>query len=345
MARESRRKFIKKGITLASAVVAAPTARANTDNVNPPYETRSSVRASWVPVRVVDTERMPWQWVPVSNPEMAKYQSGRKYLFEDKETKAHLVITLIPPGWPGAPVHYHIFHEWGYKLSGDGANNESTHPHQYYGPLMRFREGHFLSRPAYSLHGGERGRQDFMRAQIGGSWFFMEEGDVAKGTFTTEQGTTMTYNPDYKKVKQWTVPRIIDTIGEMPWQPEGSVPGLHIKHLVDDQSRGFRATLWWLEPGWKSSHGPQFARAYYYKQGYQFNFVLAGDMKIQTYKAPGERAEQIALSRYFFIERAPMSIFGLVDGVVTERGCVWLEATYGKGATVSTTPIEEPNFV
>jgi hypothetical protein len=362
MAKRSRRDFIKKAITLTSATVVAPAVfqaafdeglvdakgtlepRAIAASTALPYEIRSSARSPWVPVRVLDTERMPWVVMPGADVEARKYQSSRKWLFEDKETKAHLVITYRHPGWPGAPVHYHTFHEWGYMLSGDTTNNESTHPNQYYGPLMRFREGYFLSRPAFSLHGGERGRQDFMRSQVGASWFFMEEGDVAKETFATEQGTSMTYNPDYKKVKQWTVPRIIDTLDKMPWQPEGAVPGLHIKRLVDDQSRGFRATLWWLEPGWKSAQSPQFARAYYYKQGYQFNFVVAGDLKIQTYKAPGEKAEQIALGKYFYVERAPLSIFGLADGVVTERGCVWLEATYGKGCTVSTTPIEDPTY-
>ncbi|MBI3951318.1 MAG: hypothetical protein HY314_12785, partial [Acidobacteria bacterium] len=118
-----------------------------------------------------------------------------------------------------------------------------------------------------------------------------------------------------------------------------------IKHLVDDPTRGFRATLWWLEAGWTNAKLPQFARAYYYKQAYQFNFVLAGDLNIQTYQAPGEKAEKIALSKYFYVERAPMSIFGLADGVVTERGCVWLEVTYGKGTSISNTPIEEPSYV
>jgi len=345
MAKESRRGFIKKGITLAGAAIVSPAARAVTTEALPHYETRSLALAPWTSVRVVDTERMPWELVPVSDPAMAKYQSSRKYLFRDDETKMHLMITFIPPGWPGAPVHYHDFHEWGYKLSGDGTNNESTSPNQHFGPLMRFREGYFLSRPPFSLHGGERGRQDFMRAQIGGSWFFVEEGDVAKRTWSTEQGNSMTYNPDYKKVKQWTVPRIIDTIDGMPFEPSATVPGLFHKYLVDDPSRGFRVMLWRLEPGWNSSQSPQFARAFYYKQGYQFNFVLAGDLKIQTYKAPGEKAEQITLDRYFYLERAPMSIFGLADGVVTEHGCVWLEGTYGKGVTISTTPIEDPNYV
>jgi hypothetical protein len=40
-----------------------------------------------------------------------------------------------------------------------------------------------------------------------------------------------------------------------------------------------------------------------------------------------------------------MSIFGLADGVVSERGCVWLEATYARGTSISNAPIEAPNYV
>jgi hypothetical protein len=345
MTAQSRRGFMKRGIALAGAAFAAPAAAVAGTSAALPYEIRASSRAPFAPVRVVDTEKMPWQLMAPTDPALAKYPGSRKYLFRDEETKAHLMITAVPPGWPGAPVHYHDFHEWGYKLSGDGTNNESTSPEQHFGPLMRFREGHFLSRPPFSLHGGERHRQDFMRSQVGGSWFFMEEGDVAKRTFSTERGNAMIYVSDHSKIKQWTVPRIIDTIGEMPFEPSATVPGLHHKYLMDDQSRGFRVMLWWLEPGWNSSQSPQFAKAYYRKEGYQFNFIVAGDLKIQTYQAPGQKGELISLGKYFYVERPPMSIFGLADGVVTERGCVWLEGTYGKGVTISTTPIEEPTYV
>jgi hypothetical protein len=67
-------------------------------------------------------------------------------------------------------------------------------------------------------------------------------------------------------------------------------------------------------------------------------------MNIQTYKAPSEKGEKITLTKYFYVERAPMSIFGLADGVVSERGCVWLETTYARGTSISNTPIEAPNY-
>ena len=348
MENKSRREFLSAAVALATvpemgaaATGVDPMAEASSAS---PFETRSPANAPWTSLRILDTDRMSWDPVPPSEPGVSNFGAARKQLFVNPETKGSLVLTFRNPGFLGAPVHYHTFHEWGYMLQGDSTNNESTYPKQHFGPLMRFREGYYLDRPPYSLHGGERGRQEFMRSQAGASWFFMEEHDVWSGTYSVEPEVSY-YSPEYVKIKQWTVPRIIDTIGGMPWEPDPKIPGLHFKYLTFDQTVGFRAMLYWLEPGWTSSKGPQFARAHYYKQGYQFNFVLAGSMKLQTFQAPGEKGEQITVARHSYIERPPMCIFGLADGLVTESGCYWLEATYGKGATHSSTPIEDPNYV
>ena len=349
MSRNSRRDFLCRGLTLAMATLAPPRlvaalgdqsvagspAQGAASNAAPPYETLSTARSPWVPVRVLDTKRMPGK---------------RKRLFEDKESGSHLDFNTHPVGTPGALVHYHTFHEWVFWLCGDFTNNESTSPMEHMGPLQRYREGTFLDRPAYSLHGGEKGREPFMESQIGGCDLVMEEGEGGnKGTFFVEPGTPgYNYTTDWKKVKQWTVPRLIDTIGGMPWEADPAVPGLYHKYLADDPSRGFRVILRRLAPGWniwQSPRSARFARAYYYKQARQFNFMLVGDLNIQTYKVPEEKAEKITLDKYFFVDREPMSIFGLTDGIVSQEGCAWLEVTYAKGATVSTTPIEEPTYV
>ena len=89
-----------------------------------------------------------------------------------------------------------------------------------------------------------------------------------------------------------------------------------------------------------------FARPYYYKDALEMNFVLEGDLRIQTYEAPGDKAEAITLGKYFYCERGPMSIFGLADdGVVSERGCVWLQVTYAKGDVIPNIPIEDKTLV
>ncbi len=38
-------------------------------------------------------------------------------------------------------------------------------------------------------------------------------------------------------------------------------------------------------------------------------------------------------------------MFGLADGVVTQRGAYWLEVTYAKGHAVSDMPIEDPTWI
>jgi hypothetical protein len=347
MAKASRRDFIERGLMLAGTTVAMPilaprawtrleeenklTAQDAESTAKAPYEIRSSSRVPHVPVRVIDTERMP--------------AGRRKVLFENKETKGRFFLTYShPPGEQGGYSHYHKWHEWGYLLFGDSALDEFTDSDQRVAPLITYREGYFLDRPAYSLHAATKTR---FYHQVASSWLFMEEGDDTE-SFTPDPSAPPSYfakyNPEHKQGRQWAAPKFIDTIG-MQWEPVAEVPGLHIKRLVNDPSRGFRVILRLLEPGWNSSQSSQFARPYFYKQAYQFNFVLSGELKIQTYKAPGEKAEQIALSKYFYVERAPMSIFGLADGVVSERGCVWLEATYARGTSISNAPIEAPNYV
>ena len=226
-------------------------------------------------------------------------------------------------------------------MTGDFVNNEYTNPYQRVGPFQQFREGVFLDRPPYSLHGGEPNRLD---SQVGGTCLIMEEVGTSVGMIPGSRG----YSEEFKKVKQWAVPRIIDTISDLPWEPDAEHPshkGVLVKHLVDDQERGFRATLWRIAAGWEGSQAPQFARAYYYNQAYQFNFVLNGDMRIQTYEAPGRKSEAVTLGKSFYCERAPMSIFGLADGVVSEEGCVWLEVTYAKGTNIPNLPIEDKSYV
>jgi hypothetical protein len=338
MVTTSRRSFIQKGATLASMAALTPLmvqsakAAESVASTKTPYQKLTSATTPYVPVRILDTENMPWP--PPFNDRGWK----AKTLFENDETGDHLVIIEVPIGAPGGRNHYHDFHEWVYWLSGDFVNNEYTSPLQRTGPFQQFREGIFLDRPPYSLHGGEIGRLD---SQVGGTCLIMEEGGETNHVIPGDDG----YNDEWKKVKQWSVPRIIDTLSEMPWEAYESANGVLIKRLVNDQVRGFRATLWQIPQGWSSSQAPGFARAYYYKQAHQFNFVLNGDMRIQTYKAPGKKAEEVTLGKSFYFERVPMSIMGLADGVVSTVGCVWLEVTYGKGTAINNVPIEEPSYI
>ena len=334
MSSSSRRTFIGSTLSLAGASTLAPTfmslaTTASAADVD--YAADSSAAAPYRGVRIIDTDAMPW-------PAPMNALGWRvKTLFDNEDTGDHLIIIHVPIGSEGGANHYHDFHEWAYWLTGDFVNNEYTHPDQRMGSFQQFREGIFLDRPAYSLHGGEPERLD---SQVGGTCLIMEEGGKSFSVIPGEPR----YSEAYKQVQQWTVPRIIDTLQDIPWEPADGVDGVFVKHLVEDQVRGFRATMWRLSAGWDSAQAPEFARAYYYRQAHQFNFVIAGDMRITGYREPGKPAQTFTLGPNYYFERPPMSMFGLADGQVSESGAVWIEVTYGTGTAINNVPTEAPNF-
>jgi hypothetical protein len=287
--------------------------------------------------------------MPVESP-AAVTGWGTKTLYGGPEGE-RLRILYVPPGAEGAKLHYHEFHEWAYNIAGDFTNNESTTPDQVYGPLQRFREGNFLSRPPHSLHGGERGRMKWMASQVGAEILIMEEKDASAYSFTVDPDVRnaqssqgMRYNPNYKEIQNWATPRIIDTLDKMPWQPVEGSPGLNVKHLIDDPSHGFRADMWFLETG---AQTPDRFKPFFYRQANEFNFVIAGDLAVVSAAAPGEKPKSFILKKHFFVEHPAMSILGLPPSEATRTGAVWLQVTYAKGAHWSDTPlpIESPNYL
>jgi hypothetical protein len=130
----------------------------------------------------------------------------------------------------------------------------------------------------------------------------------------------------------------------MPWQPVEGSPGLNVKYLVDDPSHGFRATMWFLEAG---AARPARFRPHYFKQAHQFNFVIAGDLAVQSFAKPGQPSESYKLTKHCLLDLAPMSVAGLADGVASQGGAVWLEVTYAKGTTWTKepAPIEDATYV
>lgn len=328
----NRRHFIKHGTALAGILAApslfVPVAGAR----DKPYRTTTEAAPLFTPMKVLDTSAMPW------SPPINELGWKAKTLYSNKDTGDHLVIIWVPIGAPGGRNHYHTFHEWAYWLTGDFVNNEYTSPLQRIGDFQQFREGVFLDRPAYSLHGGEPGRLD---SQVGGTCLIMEEGGKTMYVIPDDPN----YSDEWKQVKQWTVPRIIDTISELPWEPYGGAKGIGIKRLVNDQVRGFRAVMWLLPAGWEATGDGQFGRAHYYKQAHQFNYILNGDLQLQCWASPEQKSEQVRLTKDFYFEKAPMAISGLADGMISETGCVWLQVTYARGTSIPNIPIEDAVYI
>ena len=317
---------------------------------DPAWSWHSDANTPFRPVKILDTDAMPIEYTRGT-----RASWGVKLLFQNPDTGGRLSIITIPPGAPGALNHYHEFHEWAWIMSGDFTNNESTHPDQVYGPLQRFVAGDFLSRPPYSLHGGERGRQPFMASQVGSEILIMEESNVRAGTFKVDpacrdgweaDGECSDYNPNYTEITHWSTPRIIDTLNDMPFQPVPGAPGLHVKHLLDDPLHGFRATMWYLEAG---AATPAGMGPHYYRAASQFNFMINGDLKVQTWADEDTPGESRTLTRNHYLERLPMSIVGVAAEDATAGGAVWLTVTYARGTTWTddseVTPIEDPTYI
>jgi len=321
MASSNRRGFLKSGAALAGAAAGGAMARGGT------WERRSAADPDWTPVKIIDCPAMPWG---------APNERGWrfKFLYDNRHTGDHLVLIDVPIGAPGGKNHYHDFHEWAYWLSGDFTNNEFTSPLQRKGVMQQFREGVFLDRPAYSLHGGE---DDRLPSQVGGTCLIMEEGGSTYSVIPGEEG----YTEAWRNIDQWTVPRIIDTIADIPWEPVENTEGLLVKRLVDDQKRGFRANLWRLKPGF-AYNGQNFGRPYWYEEAWQFVYVLNGDLRVEPRRAPGKPAPAATLGKDFYMELAPRSIVGLPRGVVTAGGAVWLQVTYARGTSIPHVPIAPP---
>jgi hypothetical protein len=334
---------------MAAAVCMALTVQAAAPSAEkaPAFETKSTAAAPYASIRILDTDNMPLE----GNRAASGY--GNKTLFKAPNDAGTLHMMFVPPGTEGAYVHYHEFHEWAYNIAGDFTNNESTMPDNVSGPLQRFREGNFLSRPPFSLHGGEKGRMKYMASQVGAIILIMEEGNVSGKSFTVDpavrgqpesSGGGMHYNPDYKKITHWSTPRIIDTLDKMAWQPVEGSPGLNVKYLIDDAEHGFRANMWFLQAG---AGTPASMKPYSYKNAYQFNYLITGDLTIEAYAGPGKKPQTFKLTKNFYVERPPMSIFGLPATGATAGGAVWLEVTYAKGTqwTKELSPIEQPTYL
>ncbi|MEO0413065.1 MAG: hypothetical protein AAF221_14630 [Pseudomonadota bacterium] len=309
----SRRSFVGTAAGLAAAATSASAAADGHDAAAQTGEMLSKADGKWAPLRIVSPDDMDWKTGP---------KWDFKYLFQNEETGAHLILLSVPPGWEGGLNHYHDWHEWAYILSGDLTNDEFVSPHQHRGARFQFREGDFLSRPPRSLHGIEAGG---LRSQIGCTLLIQEEGPSS---------TTYGVNPDhetyderYKDVTRWNNPRLIDTIGDMRWDDMPGVPGVMVKYLMDNGN--FKARLHWAKPGFEGGSVPMLAAPSYIPSGRVFRYVLFGDMTVHAFAQPGAEPEAFAVTKGALIDQSPKAIMALPKGKATERGCVWLQVEYG----------------
>ena len=285
-------------------------------------------RLGWNTVIVLDTDSLPWR----------KDRFGRraKVLFQDERTSGQLLLLSTDVDSVGGPLRYHNFHEWAYRLSGDVFYNEPVTAKPLSGPLVQYREGHFLNRYPHSLHGGET------PAEFGGVVLVMEEGHLIEETFLV-QAANFEQQCESNGIAGWTSPRSVDTMSDISWQDAIGQRGVRFKTLAEDTLTGFRAMLWLLPAGWRGE-GNDFAAAYHFEEAHQFNFVLKGDLAGTSFGSPGSVPARWQMRKNGYMERPPRSIAGLETDVATREGCMWLEVTYARSARVSSATIEARKY-
>jgi hypothetical protein len=300
----------------------------------------------WNQLGIVDVAAFP------HDAEFPRFRTKSKTIFKGPKVGA-LVYTVFDPPWnarmppPGMRPHYHHFHEWGYTLQGDSVLIEPVSPYQKNGMKYWKPQGGWLDRPAYSLHGGSWETGGGLRAQTPYHLLIYEEGDGSIVTIGPNgdhfkpdfPDKPEPYDPDWRAVKQWTRPWLVDTAHDLEWETDREVPGRFVKWLSDDQQQGFRAQLVKIPPGWTPPAG---SAKTYFQHANRMRYMLHGDMQIWLFDGPEDRGRQVSVAENFFIYQPPRSLWGYGDGPVSENGAFWLEVTYARGLEVGGGPIEAP---
>ncbi len=255
----------------------------------------------------------------------------------------------LPP--PGLPSHFHHFHEWGYTIKGDSIMPEPVSPYQKNGMYYRKKEGGWLSRPPYSLHGGTW-TTGAMRNQLPYNLIIFEEGDghvvnVGEngeiGNYRSRDGKPPA-NPadgDWRNVKKFTRPWLVDSVRDLDWEEDPEVPGRFVKWLDDDMELGFRSQLVKIVPGWR----PPTNDKTYFETANRLRYMIWGDLTVWRFDSPEDSGQAFKVVPDYFIYQPPRSIWGFGSEPVTEKGAIWLEVTYAHGLKHGTGPIENPKVL
>lgn len=303
---------------------------------------------SWASLQIIDINKHPWDSQP-------RFRARTKTFFKGPNDSG-LIYVYFQPRWDMDPPadrlgpHYHLWHEWGYVLRGDLVIHEPVSPYQKSPAAYRFIEGTWLDRPAYKLHGGnwETGG---LRAQNVCMLLLFEEGDGSVVTVGPKGdhfkpdfpgSKPDPYDPDWRKVKQFQHPWIVDSALDLEWETDSELSGRLVKWLSDDSSQGFRARLVKIPPGWSA---PAASGRHYFEDAHRMRYMLFGDMKVWRFATPADSGEVVRLTENHFVYQPPRSLWGYGAGPVTEAGAVWLEVTYAKALSVGHGPIEEPKRV
>ena len=283
----------------------------------------------WESIEVINIDQVPWD----DRFRMGKSGSTNgKLLFFNPEGGT-LLYVQFNPGWDadGTEAHYHTFHEWGYVLDGSFPLYEFVSPKQKKGTLMQMKEGTFMDRPAYSIHGN---RSSAMKRQLitpGSTQLIFYE----SGKTISLNKKNKSYSDEWKNVEEFFSANFQHTpdTNIMEWEADEDLPGTMVKWLSDHTNMGFTARLRYAPAGWQYESPTNMS---YNKDGYRFIYVLSGDMRIE--KSPSNNEELLAKKDYLIVQK-PNSLWSWGSSEFTDQGVMWLDIEYGKGTIIGQSPI------
>ena len=295
-------------------------------------------KIEWVPLSIIDVNSLPWD----DRFRMGSKQTTKGKLLYANKSGAILFYTHFSPGWDAVNKerHYHNFAEWGYVLDGDFLLYEFVSPRQKKGTLVEMRQGTWMYRPAFSIHGNRSDAMERQRVTPGSTQLLFAEGGK---NYVLDPESPM-YTDDWKAVKQFYQPHYqhTSTPEVMEWEEDTELPGVMVKWLYDGMAGGFRAKLRYAPPGWNYSGGPERS---YYEKAQRFLYVLHGDMKILNTTDPDDVGHIAVVTQDFFINQPPNSIWGWGEGALTDSGVMWLDVTYAEGTKSGGGLIEDRNVL
>ena len=290
-------------------------------------------QGGWDSMTFIDVNAMDWEpmWTGL------KGTSRGKKLYSNQQGGFMLYLEH-DHGWDSLNKsrHFHDFHEWGYVLDGNFLIYEFVNSEQKNGSLYDMKAGTWMSRPPYSIHGHRADAMKHQRITPGAIQLAFSEG----GKSYSLDPLNSWYSSDWKNVPQFTHAHFQDTamLQVMEWEDAVDLPGASMKWLSDHAEDGFRAKLYYVPPGWKYS-GDQ--KTHYYKKAQQFYYVVFGDLTVLSQASPDSAPKTTTVKKDFFINRPPKSLWTWGEGKLSNRGAMWLEVTYAKGARVGNGPIEK----
>lgn len=355
-------------LSLLAATGIVTTALAADTTPEPPIMTKPVIGTltpkpdAWGQISFVNVRTYPFDGKPGSSIEKPPLGPTSKTIFQSPEAGPGSKLPVgqlihlqylptfkseMPP--PGIKPHYHEFWEWGYTLKGDAVMPEPVSPYQKNGMLYRKKEGGWLTRPPYSLHGGSWVTGG-LRNQLPYDLIIFEEGDGhvinvglpgAPGSYRSRDGGPPPPGTvgDWTKVKRFQRPWLLDATRDVDWEDDREIPGRFVKWLDDDMEYGFRAQLVKIPPGWTPP--PEWKKTYF-ENANRLRYMIWGEMKVWQFNGPNDAGKAYKVGEDYFIYQPPRSIWGYGDGPVTDMGAIWLEVTYNKGLkhTAGAGPIE-----